>query len=54
MNIFNANLTTLQYLYQTLSEITGCGIFSAAAPTCIALYGAYLSNPKRPSPTKKT
>jgi len=29
---------------------TDCGIFSAAAPTCIALYGAYFSNPSRPSP----
>lgn len=38
------------YYYSYLLFVTGCGIFSAAAPTCIALYGAYFSKPSLPSP----
>lgn len=39
--------------YYLNNRITGWGIFSAAAPTCIALYGAYFSKPNRPSPAVK-
>ena len=51
INIFGTfNITNL-CLKLNLFKYTSCGNVGAAAPTCIALYGASAGYPLRPSPT---